>query len=204
VWVKSDLFLDLPRDPGKKKKKKKKKISSNFFSSNRCVLATKEAMADDELVTLLAQGQQVVLSVKEAKLMGTLADAIEDSGVENPIPIPDTDIKSLMLVVLGCQKLVESPPEDQKAAAAAFVMTVNPKELLSFMVLANYLDARLLLGAAADAGATALAGNRAFEMRDYLGVKKRMGVWRGRTNPQRTYMGGAFGVTRGTQQAPRD
>lgn len=67
-------------------------------------------MADDDQVMLQScDGQDFKVEYKVIKQSGTLANLIEDAGVDAPIPLPPANAKALAKVVEWCKYHFENP-----------------------------------------------------------------------------------------------
>lgn len=131
-------------------------------------------MADDDVVTLLSStGTQFQVLVGTAKLMGTLQDLIEDSGVENEVPLPSVSHDALLKLVHFCTVQVDikrSKPEI-KAWNNNFIKGLSKAELCELGIASNYVALEELLDLISEKFASFVKGKSTKNMRKILNVK---------------------------------
>jgi len=77
-------------------------------------------MSDLDQVTLqTGDGREFKVNVKLAKMSATIADLIEDSGVDAPVPVPNLDGRVMEKVIQWCLHHVDDPVEPVAATDAA-------------------------------------------------------------------------------------
>jgi len=70
---------------------------------------------DDEVTLASCDGQETKITVKVAQMSETIKHLIEDTGIENPIPLPNVTGKILTKVVEYTKYHTEHPePEGEK------------------------------------------------------------------------------------------
>jgi len=145
-----------------------------------------------DIVTLqTSDGQVFTVAVEIAKMSETIKNLIEDAGIDNPIPLPNVNSKSLELTIEYCKYHYENPTvvtEDAKEAKegekvekrtdnmspwdADFTKRIPTQEDLFALILAsNYLDIKDLLDVTCQAVANMVKGKTPEEIRLAFNIK---------------------------------
>lgn len=152
-------------------------------------------MADDELVTVESyDGAQFKTEVKVAKMSGTLAKLIVDSGVEQTIPLPAISGKNLALALEFCKHYTVNPPNENELDiepeeeverykiepekrreiknpwAKQFCEKLDTATIIEMIAAANYLEIKQLLTVTCKSLATRLNGKTVEGMRQELNI----------------------------------
>ena len=115
-------------------------------------------MADNEQVKLLCNdGEVVEVPVKVAEKSVLIKGLIEDSGIEEEIPLPQIKKPILEKIVVFCARTLDhQPPEIDKPLSHndmyqvvdqwhADYVNLEQEELFELVMAANYLDIKPLL-----------------------------------------------------------
>ncbi len=99
-----------------------------------------EINESEDLLTLQSQDGQVFKTpVRLAKLSETIKNLIEDAGIENPIPLPNLDGRTLSLIIQllpGLQKLIDQNPHDPDwPAKARLFIGLNLRPLITRIIV---------------------------------------------------------------------
>ncbi len=152
-----------------------------------------------DFVTLeTSDGKMYKVPVEIAKMSETIKNLIEDAGIDNPIPLPNVNSKSLELTIEYCKYHYENPTvvteeandaKDAKEAKegekvekrtdnmspwdADFTKRIPTQEDLFALILAsNYLDIKDLLDVTCQAVANMVKGKTPEEIRKTFNIDK--------------------------------
>lgn len=140
-------------------------------------------MADDDKVKLLSQdGQEFEVTVKEAKMSETVRNLIEDTGIENAIPLPNITGKILSKVVEylnhHAKDVVVVSEDDKKEEKRTDDIIpwdldfckVDNATLFELILAANYMDIKPLLDLTCKTVANMIKGKTPEEIRNTFGI----------------------------------
>lgn len=129
-------------------------------------------MADDDQVTLQSQdGQDFKVEVKVAKRSETIKNLIDDSGIDDPIPLPDITGAILTKVLEYTKYHEEIHSEEELVKLDADFCKLDQPTLFSLIMAANYLDMKDLLTLTCQSVANMITGKTPDEIRKTFNVK---------------------------------
>ena len=140
-------------------------------------------MADDDQVTFVSQdGQDFKIEVRAAKMLVTMKNLIEDSGIDTPIPVPNITGKVLGKVIEYCKYHTENPvvaPEPGAEKRTDDIChwdrefcSVDQQTLFSLLLAANFLDVKDLLQLVSKSIANLIKGKTPAEIRGVFNIKR--------------------------------
>ena len=140
-------------------------------------------MSDDEKVKLISSdGQDFEVEVKVAQMSETIRNLIEDTGIDNAIPLPNVTGKILAKVVEYCKHHTEHPTpvsedkRDEKRTDDIIpwdqdFCKVDQATLFELILAANYLDIKPLLDLTCKTVANMIKGKTPEEIRKTFNIK---------------------------------
>ena len=140
-------------------------------------------MAEDKVRLLCNDGEVVEVEVKIAEKSVLIKGLIEDSGVEEEIPLPQVKKPILEKIVVYCARLVDhQPPEIDKPlshndmhqvvdAWYADYINLEQEELFELVMAANYLDIKPLLELSCAKVASQIKNKSVVEIRKYFNIE---------------------------------
>lgn len=139
---------------------------------------------EGETVTLLSQdGKDFKIILEVARMSETIKNLIEDSGIDNPIPLPNVSSDILEKVVTYCTyhhahpvAVVSEENKDEKrtddiGAWDAEFCKIDQKTLFDLILAANYLDIKDLLDLTCKTVANMIKGKTPEEIRKTFNIK---------------------------------
>jgi len=140
-----------------------------------------EVNPDDNVTLVSCDGQECTVTVKVAQMSETVKHLIEDTGIENPIPLPNVTGKILTKVVEYCKHHSENPePESEKKEKRTDDISpydqefckVDQQTLFELILAANYLDIKSLLDLTCKTVANMIKGKTPEEIKKVFGIDK--------------------------------
>ncbi|KAF7815535.1 SKP1-like protein 1A [Senna tora] len=135
------------------------------------------ASTDDKKVTLLSSdGEAFVVGVDVVMQSQTLKHMVEDSCVDNGIPLPNVTGKSLSKVIEYCNKHAgvdkyDPVNEELKSWDSDFVVNLDQPTLFDLIEASNYLDIKNLLDLTCKRVADMIRGKTPEEIRETFHIK---------------------------------
>lgn len=133
---------------------------------------------NEELVTFITQdGQSFTMTLPQSNMSETIRNLIEDSGTENPIPLPNVNAKIFAKVKQYCEYHIANPSAVVADADAGSKRTddiigwdldfckVDQPTLFELILAANYLDIKELLDVCCKTVANMIKGKTPAEIR---------------------------------------
>ena len=116
------------------------------------------------------------VNVDHAMMSGTLKDVIDDTGIENNIPLPNISKISLKFVINWIKQHYSKDNDtkliDNKEWDNIFAKTVSHDDLFNVILAANYLDIQQLLHLGCQTVANQLKGKTRKEILDHFEIKE--------------------------------
>ena len=139
----------------------------------------------DNVKLLCNDGEVVEVAVDLAEKSVLIKGLIEDSGIEEEIPLPQVKKPILEKIVVYCQKLKDiggNPPEIDKPlshndmhqvvdAWYADYINLEQEELFELVMAANYLDIKPLLELSCAKVASQIKNKSVVEIRKYFNIE---------------------------------
>jgi S-phase kinase-associated protein 1 len=124
-------------------------------------------------IVQLFTGDGSVFYIREnvAKQSKTIADLIEEVGVDDPVPIPNVSSDILDIVIQFCEFNSEYHSRDDIKEFDSTFFDTESKRLLEIVSAANFLNIPDLLDKSCTAVALLLRGKSPSELRDILDVQ---------------------------------
>lgn len=134
---------------------------------------------DDQVCLLSSEGEKIEIDIKVAKMSETIKNLIEDTGIEDAIPLPNVNAKILKKVIEYCNHHVDNPvpvsDEEEKrtddiAPWDANYCKVDQATLFELIMAANFLDIKPLLDLTCKTVANMIKGKGPEEIRKLFGI----------------------------------
>ena len=120
------------------------------------------------MLTLLSkENTEFQLKQEVAQASGTIKDLMEDAGIEDPIPLPNVDEKTLREVVSFMSTMMSKSEEEINKYYTKF----DQETLFSMILAANYLDIKVLLDGLCKTVADMIKGKTPEEIRKTFNIK---------------------------------
>lgn len=139
-------------------------------------------MNNDDIVTLESRdGDKREIAYGVVKLSSTVANLVEDAGVDNPIPIPNVTTKTLDKIIEYLIYHEEHPREhldyegkgldDIGEWDLQYCASMNNAVLFDVIVASNYLDIQSLLHLTCKTVAKMIKGKKPDEIKKVLAIE---------------------------------
>jgi S-phase kinase-associated protein 1 len=137
---------------------------------------------DDQVTLKSNDGQSFTITVKEAKMSETVEDLIEDTGIENSIPLPNDNGKTLAKIVEYMKHHAATPStvnDGEKDAKRTDNIVdwdlefcnVDQPTLFKLVLAANYMNIKSLLDLTCKTVANMIRGKTPEEIRKTFNIK---------------------------------
>ncbi|KAK1629817.1 hypothetical protein QYE76_004132 [Lolium multiflorum] len=126
-----------------------------------------------KMITLKSSdGEQFETTREAAAMSQTIQHLIEDNCIDNGVPLPNVDSKTLAMVMEYCNKHVADSADEEglKSFDESFIK-VDQDTLFDIILAANYLEIKGLLDLSSQRVADMIKGKSVEEIRKTLNIK---------------------------------